>query len=60
MRGYQYFLTFLAVLGTTIMLSPIAEQVPGGELAGWGVVAFSWITTILFWAFTGTNVQPKQ
>lgn len=60
MRGHQYFLTFLAVLGTALMLSPIAAQVPGGDRVGWGVVAFSWITAFLFWAFTGSDEQPKQ
>ncbi len=47
MKTFVNFFFFMAVLGAALMLSGVADSVPGGESVGWGSVGLSLLLTIV-------------
>ncbi len=52
MKIFVNFFFFLAALGAALMLSGVADHVPGSETVGWGSVGFSLLLAIVLFGLT--------
>lgn len=59
-RWFRIYMIFIAVMGTAMMFSPIADRMPGGRVVGWVMAGISWLLVYILCSAASSSCEDQK